>query len=57
MSCAECEKTEHGQRSARIKRWVGVAFVGLVLMFIARQQLRDPAQALPTPDRVQETKR
>lgn len=57
MSCAECERADQGQRSARIKRWVGVGFVGLVLVFIVREQLRDPGQAPPAPDRTQETTR
>ncbi len=53
MTCSECEKAEQGQRAARIKRWVGVGFVGVVLVFILREQVRDSGEAPPAPDRAQ----
>jgi hypothetical protein len=47
MSCAECERAEPNQRGSRIKRWLGLAFVALVVAFIAHEQLSVQAPAQP----------
>jgi hypothetical protein len=48
VSCSECQSTDQGRQTARVKRWLGLVLLLLVMAFVAHEQL---ASQEPSPTR------